>query len=173
MARRNNSGPARKGCKKMEDKKTCAVIGATPETLSFGYDEENTDAVSLKYRLADMIFRLIEGGFTDFISSIEQGVEMWSAEICAAMRNNGCPINLICVPTGENQANRWYPAVRERYFTLLENCTEVINEPADDYILDNTDAILVAGLKLEKRAEALLKRAKERGIRLIHLAVSC
>lgn len=28
--------------------KTCAIIGATPETLAFGYDEEHYDAIALR-----------------------------------------------------------------------------------------------------------------------------
>lgn len=168
----------------MNYSKTCAIIGATPEVLSFGYDEEHPNAILIKKQLASSILTLIENGYDRFVSSLSEGVEMWGAEVCAAIRKSGSPLELICVPTFEEQANRWYPSVRERYFNLLEHCSEVVytkfsqDEPmpedresferaeCDRYILENSDAILVIE-PLDDRAKTLIFQAKEKQIPII------
>ena len=168
----------------MEEKliRTCAIIGATPATLSFGYDEEHYDAIRIKKTLAETVLSLIERGAVEFISSLCEGVEMWGAEVCQAIRSSGSPLKLTCVPTNEEQANRWYPAVRERYFELLEKCTDVVQahltdeqksdsetheaaerSSCDDYIIDHSDLLLCVG-KADERAERLMERAKQTGI---------
>ena len=157
----------------MEENKTCAIIGATPETLSFGYDEEHYSAVAMKVAITEAILELIQRGFTDFISSLEQGAEMWGAEACSGAIRLGSQIRLICVPTSEEQANRWHPSVRERYFRLLEACTEPLRCRSEDYILENADAILVAGSDFCARTAALIAEASRRGIELIRICCKC
>lgn len=170
---------------KIMDVKKIAVIGATPETLKFGYDEEHPDAIALKRLLAESILCLIENGCGRFICSLCEGVELWSAEVCAAIMADGSPIELICVPTSEEQANRWHPQVRERYFRLLEHSTDVVYAKLDEedkvdeetrtaaeaaacdrYILENADAILAVG-QLDERGLQLIYSAKERRIAVI------
>lgn len=148
---------------------TCAFIGSTPDEFPWGYDEEYPDCVTEKAKIATKLLELIRCGCRRYISSLEQGTEMWAAEACAAIREYGGDIELICVPTSETQANRWHPERRERYFRLLENCSEVINVGtggADEYILQNADIILKQGI-LSVRAEAILKRAIEMGRQVI------
>lgn len=171
----------------MKNFKTCAIIGATPETLAFGYDEEHYDAIVLKKKLAESILALISQGVVKFISSISEGVEMWGAEVCAAIRKSGSPLALELVPTNEEQANRWHPSVRERYFTLLEECSDVVyaklsdeekldrtlHEMAerafcDEYILSNSDMIVAAG-ELDMRAGSIIQAANDRGIPVIRI----
>ena len=146
--------------------RTCAFIGATPDEQPWGYDEEYFDCVMAKTRIAMILLEVIRRGCHTFISSLEQGTEMWAAEACMAIRDYGGDIELVCVPTSESQADRWHPERRERYFRLLQKCSEVINfdeednDGADEYILENADLIIKQG-PLGKRADSIFHRAVE------------
>ena len=171
----------------MSELKTCAVIGATPATLPFGYDEEHYDAITLKKKIAETMLSLIEKGVCEFVSTLSEGVELWSAEVCQAIRDAGSPLGLTCVPIGEEQANRWYPSVRERYFSLLERCGAVVNAKisdeqksdtstrraaetafCDDYILSHADVILLAG-EPDERASRIESLARAGGLPVIRV----
>jgi uncharacterized phage-like protein YoqJ len=150
--------------------KRCAIIGSTPDELEFGYDEEYPSCVEMKAALAMKLLDLIREGCSSYISSLEQGAEIWGAEACMSILALGGKIELICIPTSENQANLWHPTCRERYFNLLENCTTVIEpksgKSSEDYIIENADLLLILGKKLGKRALEIEKRAEENGIRI-------
>lgn len=154
--------------------KVCAIIGATPNEQPWGYDEEYFDCVMAKTRIAMILLEVIRQGCHTFISSLEQGTEMWAAEACTAIRDYGGDIELVCVPTSESQADRWHPERRERYFRLLQKCSEVIEvddeviDSADEYILENADLIIKQG-PLGERADSLFHRAVEMGKRIIEI----
>ena len=159
--------------------KKCAIIGSTPEELSYGYDEEYPTCVALKTKLAERQLELIQEGCVEYISSLEQGAEMWGAEACAAIKALGGQVKLTCVPTSESQADRWHPERRERYFRLLEECSEVINPvhdgsdacgSADDYIISHADLLLVVGDRLGERASRIVEQAKARGAGIIRVS---
>lgn len=148
----------------------CAFIGATPDELDFGYDEDSFGAIRMRAAIAAKLLLLIQDGCTAFISSLEQGVELWTAEACVTIIGLGGKLTLTCVPTGETQTKRWHPQLRDRYYDTLERSSYVI-EPrggpsSEDYILDNADLIVVVGERLGKRANEIIERAKERGIGL-------
>ena len=60
--------------------KTCAFTGHRPKGL--GYPESDERCAALKEKLRSLIIRMIdEKGVTHFISSMAQGVDMYTAEI--------------------------------------------------------------------------------------------
>ncbi|MCI8387482.1 MAG: DUF1273 domain-containing protein [Clostridiales bacterium] len=147
------------------EKKICAITGVTPDDLDYGYDEEDIACVETKAAIADQLLHIIGEGCTTFMSSLEQGAEMWGAEACAAIRALGGKIDLICVPTDELQAKRWHPERRERYYKLFEECTDVVTvDDSNEYILENATHVLAVG-----KSTPLTEEAEKRGIKVIKI----
>ncbi len=144
----------------METKK-CAFIGATPAELDFGYDEESHGAASLKTTIAERLLELLDEGYVDFVSSLEQGVELWAAEASLAAAELWGTARLIAAPTSDEQASRWHPQVRERYFTVLEKAHETI---AAQELLTGCNLLVAVGACLGERALGIIERAKRLGI---------
>ena len=51
------------------------------------------------------------------------GVGLYAAEIINGLRTTDHDLMLICYTPHEEQATKWAPYLRERYFTMLEKCT--------------------------------------------------
>lgn len=147
----------------MEKEKICAVFGETPDELEFGYDEEYYTCAEMKYRLVKAMESALLSGYNAFASTLDQGAAMWGAEACAAIKKLGGKVSLLLAPLSDDQADRWHPERRDRYFCLLEDADEII-EPAgalfgEEYILDAADRIIILGSCEHPRLCKLRERA--------------
>lgn len=154
----------------MKHRNICAVFGEGPEELSFGYDEEYYTCAVLKMRLVRAMQAAIADGCTAFASTLDEGVPMWGAEACLAMGG----ASLIAVPTLEEQASRWHPERRERYFRLIEECDTLVDAfteglTAEEYILEGcSHAIILGGLE-HSRIRAVLDAARRADIKVLYI----
>lgn len=107
---------------------TCGFIGLPPACFPFGYDEEDPLCVTIKLTLLNQIMALYLSGVTIYYSGCSFGVDLWVAEIVISlMETRGYEdIELICVIPYEEQAKKWSPPLRERYYTMLEKSTQNI-----------------------------------------------
>ncbi len=146
-------------------------MGENPDELDFGYDEDYPTCAEMKYRLVNAIEQLIAEGYTTFISTLEQGAALWGAEACHAIAELGGDISLIASPLCENQADRWHPERRERYFNMIDFAQELIDPlgelVGEDYIFETADTILILGEIEKPRIAAIVKRAKENSIKIV------
>ncbi|MBE6612363.1 MAG: DUF1273 domain-containing protein [Ruminococcaceae bacterium] len=149
----------------------CAIFGENPDELAFGYDEDYPTCTEMKFRLVTAMQALIGEGCSCFASTLEQGAAMWGAEVCDAIRGLGGTVRFIAAPMSEEQASRWHPERRERYFHLLEMADELISPMAEtageEYLLQNADAILMLGDTANPRLADIADRAEKGGIRVI------
>ena len=67
------------------NKKICAITGSTPNEYSFGYDEENMNCALEKRLIVQAIFALVSVGVTGFLSTMNEGAELWGAEAVHAI----------------------------------------------------------------------------------------
>ncbi len=152
----------------MENVKLCAVFGENPDELVFGYDEEHYLCAQMKYRLVAAMQEAIERGYTHFISTVEQGVPMWAAEACMAIKELGGNVLFTAAPESDDQAERWHPERRERFFTVLERADDMIGQSDDicgtQYIINNSDCIIIVGDMAHERLSNIALRAEEAGI---------
>ena len=102
---------------------TCAFTGHRPNRFKFGYDEEHPDCVKLKLVLLQQIETLYQNGVTRFLTGCALGVDTWTAEIVIGLMELHKNIELFCIIPYEEQAARWSPQQRERYYTILEKST--------------------------------------------------
>ena len=101
----------------------CAIIGQHPMRFPWGFDEEDDRCRKLKIELAQQIMALRQSGVLQFLVACDCGVGLYAAEIINGLRTTDHDLMLICYTPHEEQATKWAPYLRERYFTMLEQCT--------------------------------------------------
>ena len=107
--------------------KTCAIIGCSPMCFPWGFDEEDEGCAALKLILINQISKLRGEGCTRFAVSMDCGVGLYAAEILHGLKETDGELEAICYVPFEEQATKWTPELRDRYFNALAACTEVIN----------------------------------------------
>lgn len=104
----------------------CAVIGQAPMRFPWGFDEEDSGCRKMKIELAQQVMALRQRGVTQFLTACVCGVGLYAAEIVNGLRETTDPdLMLFCYIPHEEQATKWAPYLRERYFTMLEKCTHI------------------------------------------------
>ena len=107
--------------------KTCAIIGCSPTRFPWGFDEEDEGCAATKLILINQITRLRGEGCMRFAVSMDCGVGLYVAEILHGLKGSNDALDTICVVPFEEQATKWTPELRDRYFNALAECTEVVN----------------------------------------------
>ena len=93
----------------------------------WGFDEEDKGWAALKLILMNRITKLRGEGCTRFAVSMDCGVGLYAAEILQGLKETDDALETICYVPYEEQATKWTPELRERYFNALAACTEVVN----------------------------------------------
>ena len=109
----------------MVEIKSCAVFGHDPMRFTWGFDEEAAECCEMKMELAQQIMVLRQRGVTHFSVACDYGIGLYAAEIINALRNDDSELMLFCITPYEEQAIKWTPALRERYFDMLVKCTHM------------------------------------------------
>ena len=107
--------------------KTCAIIGCSPMCFPWGFDEEDEGCAALKLILVNRITRLRSEGCTRFAVSMDCGAGLYAAEILHGLKETDGELEAIFYVPYEEQATKWTPELRDRYFNALAACSEVVN----------------------------------------------
>ena len=107
------------------DKKTCGFLSHVPTRFQFGWDEEATLCIHMKQVILQQIQLLRRAGYNSFYVVPDSGAGLWTGEIINLLRNNDPALLLQCILPHEEIATKWSPELRDRYFTLLEQCTHL------------------------------------------------
>ena len=92
-----------------------------------GFDEEDEGCAELKLILINQISKLRGEGCTRFAVSMDCGVGLYAAEILHGLKGPDAALETICHVPFEEQATKWTPELRDRYFNALAACIEVVN----------------------------------------------
>ena len=109
----------------MEKQLCCAVLGHHPMRFAWGFDEEDDGCLNLKLMLAQKIMELRQQGVTRFAVVADCGIGLYAGEIINALREHDADLMLFVVTPHEEQATKWAPYLRERYFDLLIKCSHM------------------------------------------------
>ena len=104
----------------------CAFTGHRPRKFPWGYNEADTRCVVLKETLAKEIVKLVDAGYTDFLSGMAEGTDAWAALAVLALKKENPALKLHCVLPCEGQADGWPASAREIYSSILEQADEVV-----------------------------------------------
>ena len=107
--------------------KTCAIIGCSPMCFPWGFDEDYEGCAALKLILMNRISKLRGEGYTRFHISMDCGVGLYAAEILHGLKVSEEELETVCYVSYEEQATKWTPELRDRYFNALAACDKVGN----------------------------------------------
>ena len=143
----------------------CAIIGQPPMRFLWGFDEEDSGCQDLKLALTQRIMELRQQGVTRFAVVADCGIGLYAGECVNTLRATDADLMLFVVTPHKEQATKWAPYLRERYFKLLEDCTlmELASHrwtPEREYdayrkIIDYSDMVLAAYDPATARGDAV------------------
>ena len=93
--------------------KCCAFTGHRPRKFPWGYNEADTKCVALKQALTREIVKLVEAGYTDFLSGMAEGTDTWASLAVLALKKENPALKLHCVLPCEGQADEVVYVSRE------------------------------------------------------------
>ena len=96
----------------------CAFTGHRPERLSI------PEAAVIAW-LNKEIRSAVEVGFTQFISGMQRGVDIWAAESILILRDEGKTVRLIAASAFCGMENQWDKKWQVRYNRILTSADEV------------------------------------------------
>ena len=105
---------------------TACFSGYRAEKLPFSVSDENQGYQEFLCRLSSVIRESAEEGYRIFYTGGCTGFDILAGEMVLGMKEEFPEIQLIAVLPFEEQANTWGEFWREKYFTLLEHCDDVI-----------------------------------------------
>ena len=163
----------------------CAILGQPPMRFPWGFDEEDSGCQNLKLELAQKIMELRQRGVTRFAVVADCGIGLYAGECVNALRQTDNELMLFVVTPHEEQATKWTPDLRNRYFKLLEDCTimeaaSLRKTPKCEYdayckILDYADMVLAVYDPATARDDAVdraMEYVKERRLPVMLLPTS-
>ena len=106
--------------------RACAFTGHRPQKLPWRFDETAPGCVALKETLAAQVAMLIENGYTEFLSGMAPGVDIWAAQIILDLRENNSALKLHCILPCTAQSAKWSAALRKQYRAILEQADSII-----------------------------------------------
>lgn len=104
----------------------CAFTGHRPRKFPWSYNEYDARCVALKETLAKEIAKLVDAGYTDFLSGMAEGADTWAALAVLALKKENPTLKLRCILPCEGQEDGWSALAQERYFSILEQADEVV-----------------------------------------------
>ena len=96
----------------LDTKHTCIFTGHRPERLELLEDQ-------VKKWLKEQITRAADEGYTDFITGMQRGVDLWAAEAVLKLINHDRQIRLIAACAFRGMEENWDLDWQERYFHVL------------------------------------------------------
>ena len=97
---------------------TCAITGHRPERLSI----PEADVIAW---LEKEIRKAVEDGYTQFITGMQRGVDLWAAEAVLKLKDEGKPVCLIAASAFRGMENQWESDWKKRYYRIRCSADEV------------------------------------------------
>ena len=155
----------------------CAFTGHRPQKLQI-QSEKDGQALQIKKMLREEILKALDEGYTEFISGMVLGTDLWAAEIALHIKliyniwNKD--IRLYAAIPFLGQDNTWPEDVRERYYNVLNRCdgifclSETISNDAylrrNDFMVEHAAKLIAVYNGSEGGTDYTIKKAKQKGI---------
>lgn len=103
----------------------CTIMSDGSELNFKCKNEFEEPYITLKSKLAEIIWKLYCANYKDIYLNCEYGIPLWSAEIVLALKQYN-DISLQLIIPYENQAESWCEENRNRYYAIHEKSDAVI-----------------------------------------------
>lgn len=104
---------------------TCCFTGHRPQSLPWGYNEQDERCLKMKEKLEKEIVKAIEKGYLTFISGMALGFDIICAEIVLRLKERYPNIKLIGAIPCKMQDKLWKEKDRQRYRNFLAQLDEI------------------------------------------------
>ena len=131
---------------------TVAFTGYRPQKLPFSEDYNDPRYHAFNEKLKRVIERLIELGYTDFISGVAIGFDTWAAEAVLEAKKKYQNIRLECAIPYPGQDRKWDTSDKIRRKKLIseaDSATTVCNHYCEgcffirnEYMVDKADVVV-------------------------------
>lgn len=131
---------------------TVAFTGYRPEKLPFTENKKDELYIKFRERLLQVINRLVERGYTDFISGVAMGFDTWAAEDVISLKKDNKDIHLECAIPFPKQAERWgfFDRLRRKKILKQSDCNTTLCEHyqrdaffiRNEYMVDKADVVV-------------------------------
>lgn len=108
------------------DRRSCAFTGHRPGKLPWKYDEGDIRCVKLKVELKARVDLLAGRGFTDFLTGMAEGADLWFASAVLEARRADPHLKLHCILPCLDQAAAYRDDARALYDFILSEADSVI-----------------------------------------------
>ena len=105
---------------------SCAVIAEAPTCFPWGYDEEDQRCAGLKLLILNRLSYLQTAGVTRFYIPIDAGISLYASEFAVSLMETNKELLLYSRIPYEEQAIKWSSELRNRFYSVLEQCTKAI-----------------------------------------------
>ena len=155
----------------MDISKTCAVFACPPICFPWGYDEEDESCAAMKLQLLNAITTLRTEGVEKFNVVLDSGFGLYAAEMIIGLQEIDPGIEMDLYIPFEEQANKWSPELRERYFAVHEHAKVVatIGRREDT---DREFRTVLSAFELAGAVIAVIERDAPRGVHALNASTA-
>lgn len=82
--------------------------------------------MALKAVLAEQITALVDAGFTQFLSGMAEGTDVWSALAILSLREQNPTTKLHCILPCKEQADKWSASSQDLYHSILGRADSIV-----------------------------------------------
>lgn len=106
--------------------KSCAIIAEPPMCFPWGFDEEDERCAKLKLLILNRLSYIQTNGVNHFFVPIDAGIGLYASELVVPLMETNKRLQLYSLIPYEEQAAKWSAELRNRYYTVQEQCTEPV-----------------------------------------------
>lgn len=160
------------------DKLTCCFTGHRPKNLPWGYNKDDIRWFKLQNIIMKEIEKLVDEGYTHFISGMAQGIDIWCAKVVLNLKKDHPEITLECAVPCRSQSKKWPDEDKYEYYYILKNAdkvtlisdkyTKTCMQDRNKYMVDNSDLVLAVYDKTQDKSGTAqtIRYAKEKNKKL-------
>ncbi len=155
---------------KINFKHACSFTGHRPERMS-------APEKKVKGWLKEQIGKAIEEGYTDFISGMQRGVDIWAAEAVLELKEAGKNVRLFAASAFKGMELEWDVKWQERYSMILAAAEEVFyisNIPGrvaffkrNDWMVDHSSKLIGVYTGAPGGTKETIEYAKKKGLDIV------
>lgn len=143
---------------------TCCFTGHRPEKL-------NIPAEIVIEKLWKAIEDAFSDGFTDYITGMSRGVDIWAAEVVLELKKEVSCIRLICAIPFDGFEKSWEFEWQERYYQILRKADEVhyisdrynygVYQKRNEWMIDHASMVIAGYTGAVGGTRSTIEYAKE------------
>ena len=155
----------------MDITKTCAVFACPPVCFPWDCDEENEGCAAMKLELLNAITSLLTEGVKKFSAVLDSGFGLYAAEMIVGLREMDPGIEMDLYIPYEEQAAKWTPELRDRYYAVHEHANVVATiGRAED--VDYEFRTYLSAFELAGSVIAVIEREHPQGVHALNASTA-